>query len=178
MSREDNFKAGGPYGEGRAALNDERKLESAHRKALFLKAYEQWGTILKSCELADVARKTVKNWISADIEFAQDFEEAKLTFGERLETIGLDRLLNPTAGRGTDLLLIAYLNANMAAKYKPQTNLNEASARDLIAEMKSWRKTQEGTAEKEIKELSPPMEQQLAHILDKRKALPEEDETE
>ena len=155
MSREDNFKAEGPYGEGRAALNEERKRESAHRKALFLKAYEQWGTVLKSCELADVARKTVKNWLSTDTEFAQDLEEAKMSFGERLEMIGLDRLENPAAGKGTDLLLIAYLNANMAAKQ---------------------RKTQVEPAKEEAKELSTPMEKQLAQILDKRKDAPEEDE--
>ena len=176
MSREDNFKAEGPYGEGRAALNEERKRESAHRKALFLKAYEQWGTVLKSCELADVARKTVKNWLSTDTEFAQDLEEAKMSFGERLEMIGLDRLENPAAGKGTDLLLIAYLNANMAAKYKPQTDLNEGAARDLISEMKKWRKTQVEPAKEEAKELSTPMEKQLAQILDKRKDDPEEDE--
>ena len=42
--------------------NKERKDDAAKRKALFIAAYEEWGTVKKSAELAGITRKTFKNW--------------------------------------------------------------------------------------------------------------------
>jgi len=66
---------------------------------------------------------------------------------EMLEGIALDRVRNPDKNRGSDVLLLGLLNANLPSKYRPQFAMSEDSAKDLILE---WRK-----AVKEVKQDEP-----------------------
>jgi hypothetical protein len=151
--------------------NEERKDNSKKRKALFLTSYEEWGTVKTACTLSKVPKNTYKYWIVQDDQFAKDFHEAKVGFGETLEAIALDRVRNPDKGKGSDLLLLGLLNANMPQKYRPNMAMNEDSARDVIAELRkiSREKQTNGPAEEQVGELTDPMKEELANILEKRK---------
>jgi len=98
-----------------------------------------------------------------------------------LEGLALERVKNPDRGRGSDLLLIGLLNANWPAKYRPQVTMDQDSAREVLNEMKRWRKegiVESGsvTSEAGVTDLSPPVEKQLSDILDKRGSAPKEKE--
>ena len=150
--------------------NKERKQDAVKRKALFLAAYEEWGTIKKSCELSGITRKTFKNWNYTDTEFSNDMAEAKRTFGETLEAIALDRVKNPDKNRGSDVLLLGLLNANMPAKYRPSIAMDQDSAKELITE---WRKASQSVNKDKSPEEEPlpaSVEDTLTEILTRKKA--------
>ena len=152
-----------------------KKEQAARRKVLFLKVFEEWGTIRKACEVAGVPRGTYDRWNAEDIDFSKDIDAARKAFAESLEEIALDRVRNPDKGKGTDILLLGLLNANMPQKFRPQLAMNEDSAKELIVE---WRK-----AAKEVKRDGPTeesaglpedVEKTLAKILEKRGNAPKE----
>ena len=161
--------------EGRS--NAQRKEDAAKRKELFLLAYEEWGTIKKACEVAGIARDTYGTWTQTDLGFGKKMDMVRQAFAESLETIALERVRNPDKGKGSDVLLLGLLNANMPAKYRPQYAMNEDSAKELIFE---WRKAAKEMA-KEIpgqkdEVLSSGVEQTLTEILEKRGKSPKEKE--
>jgi type IV secretory pathway VirD2 relaxase len=87
---------------------------------------------------------------------------------------------NPDKNRGSDILLIGLLNANMPSKYRPQFAMSEDSAKDLIIE---WRKAAKDvervarpTKDGNGAELPTSVEQTLAEILEKRRSAPKERE--
>jgi hypothetical protein len=153
-----------------ARSNTERKNDAAKRKAFFLATYEEWGTIKRACEVADITRKTYKNWLFRDAAFSSDMAEARRAFGEMLEGIALERVMNPDKGKGSDLLLLGMLNANMSEKYRPTMALNEDSAREVISELRkiSREKHTEAPVEKDRGELSDPYKKQLVELLEKK----------
>jgi len=156
------------FHEAARKLNEDNREESARRKALFLKAYGEYGTVLKACEVAGIARNTYVKWQAADHEFSKDLDQRKQAFGENLEGIALERVKNPDKNRGSDILLLGLLNANLPAKYRPQIAISEDAAKDLIFE---WRK-----ASKEVQKhrddsptaLPPQVEDTLQEILERR----------
>jgi hypothetical protein len=148
--------------------NEERSRDAAKRKEIFLSAYEEWGTVKKACEVAGISRMSYRNWEKADPEFVKHFDLMKQSFAESLEEIALQRVQNPDKNRGSDVLLLGLLNANMPQKYRPQVAINEDSAKELISE---WRKAsqvvkREGSEEEE--KLPVGVEKVLEEILEKR----------
>tara|TARA_R100000306_G_C4357593_1_gene133596 strand:- start:349 stop:879 length:531 start_codon:yes stop_codon:yes gene_type:complete len=156
--------------------NEERKEARQKRMEIFLSAYEEWGTIKKACEITNVSRDAYLRWHSEDFDFVRRFDTMKQSFAESLETIALDRVKNPDKGKGSDILLLGLLNANMPAKYRPQLAVNEDSAKELIIE---WRKASKEIA-KELPplenggELAPNVKKTLSEILEKRGKAPKE----
>lgn len=148
--------------------NAERKVGAAKRKKLWLLAFEEHGTIKMACDVAGIARNTYIGWMQHDLEFVKVYEDMKRSFAESLEGIALDRVKNPDKGKGSDVLLITLLNANMPAKYRPQVAMNEDYAKELIFE---WRKAAKEIAKEIPKDevLSEDVEQTLTDILAKRK---------
>jgi|TARA_R110000751_G_scaffold293800_1_gene401519 hypothetical protein len=159
-----------------ADINASRKVAAAARKRTFVRAIEEWGTVKKACEITKVTRGTYKEWHARDWEFAGAVSEARFSFAESLEGLALERVTNPDKNRGSDVLLLGLLNANMPQKYRPQISMNEDSARELIIE---WRKASQ-VVKKDVpveeKELSAPVEQTLAEILTRRGNVPEKNE--
>jgi len=156
--------------------NESRKVAAAALKRAFLQAMEEWGTIKKACEVTKIPKTVYQHWHKDDWDFAQAVSVARFSFAESLEGLALERVKNPDKGRGSDVLLLGLLNANMPQKYRPQVSMNEDSARELITE---WRKAsqvikKEGPAEGE--ELSAPVEQTLTEILARRGNAPEKRE--
>jgi hypothetical protein len=145
-----------------------RGMETEERQRLFLVALGEWGTIHKACRVMDMTRWAYRTWVAEDPGFSQRVDGAKVDFGESLEDIALDRIRNPDKGKGSDILLIGLLNANLPHKYRPAAALDHDSAKELIVE---WRK-----AVKQVKVddgpvedgLPAPIERTLAEILEKR----------
>jgi hypothetical protein len=175
-----------PGSENRAAMgsmfvgqnNSERKVSMERRKKTFLAAYEEWGTTRAACHAAGVTRRTYTRWHQDDDVFVKELDLVKLAFAESLEELALERVRNPDKGRGSDILLIGLLNANMPSKYRPQFAMSEDSAKELIVE---WRKASRDvsrvarpTKDENGAELPTSVEQTLSEILTKRSNAPKE----
>lgn len=159
----------------RSRSNASRTADVVKRKALYLKAYDEFGNVRGATKAVGISRETLRRWIREDPEFMGAVEDVRQEFGEYLESIALERVKNPDKGRGSDLLLLALLNANLPQKYRPQIALSEDNAKELILE---WRKA----AMKDVKEevVSDPLpagvEQTLNELLEKRGSAPVKDE--
>ena len=158
--------------------NDQRKDDMAKRKKKFLDSFEACGTIRGACNIVGVARPTYHRWVVEDADFAKEFDQRRVAFAESLEELALDRVRNPDKNRGSDLLLIGLLNANMPAKYRPQVAMSEDSAKDLIIE---WRKASRevvkaASSEKPGEDLAPNISDTLTEILARRGNAPKETE--
>ena len=136
------------------------------RQEKFLDAMRGCGTIMRSCASTGIPRRTYRRWVSDDPEFRDAVEVARLEFGEYLEGVALERVLNPDKGHGTDVLLITMLNANNPQKYRPQGIQEQDAARELLGELR--RLGREVKVEGKVEELAAPIERTLTEILEKR----------
>ena len=155
---------------------DKRAIEL--RKSLVINALEEWGTVRMACSNSEIPRRTYRQWLMDDPEFSVNIDLARHAFAESLEELALDRVRNPDKGKGSDILLLGLLNANMPAKFRPQLALNEDSAKELIVE---WRKAakevkKEKPAEDGVVVLNEDVEKTLAEILEKRGTAPKQTE--
>jgi len=147
-----------------------REVARKKKQEIFLAALSEWGTLRKALHLSKLAYDTYKTWHARDYEFAKRCEEARFSFAETLEELALERVLNPDKSRGSDLLLIALLNANNPKKYRPQLQMSDESSKELINE---WRKAAQEVAKQRSEvsdgvELPEPVENVLTEILNKR----------
>ena len=150
-------------------LNNEEKASDANdRKALFLKAIEEHGTVLSACRVAGVPRGTYQRWTQTDPDFVRTLGYSRMSFAESLEDLALNRVRNPDKNRGSDVLLIGLLNANMPQKYRPQIEMSEDSAKDLIHEWRTAAREVKKDAPAEGVEIPAAVEKTLAEILEKR----------
>ena len=149
--------------------NAQRKEDGARRKAIFLTAFEEWGTVKKGCEAAGVSREAYSWWHRTDPEFAKRVDLMRQSFAESLEALALDRVKNPDKNRGSDVLLLGLLNANMPAKYRPSVAMDQDSAKELITE---WRKASRAVSKDKSPEAEPlpaSVEDTLTEILTRKK---------
>ena len=148
------------------------------RKELFLEALNSYGTIKEACAAAKLPRPTYRRWVSQDLEFANKVDEAKTIYGEYLEGVMRQRIENPGKGIGGDVLLMFALNGLMPHKYRPQSVMNDESAKEVISEWRDFVKKskKDGPAEKGTEELAENVEKTLAEILDKRGNAPEKEQ--
>ena len=149
--------------------NAQRKEDSEKRKAIFLDEFEEWGTIKKGCEAAGITRVAYGGWLKTDPEFAKQVDLTRLSFAESLEMVALDRVKNPDKNRGSDVLLLGLLNANMPAKYRPSVAMDQDSAKELITE---WRKASQSVNKDKPPEEEPlpaSVEDTLTEILTRKK---------
>ena len=145
-------------------------LDREGRKRVLIATLEEYGTIRKACEVSGVPRKTYDVWNRDDPEFSVSMDLARRSFAESLEELALERVKNPEKGKGSDVLLLGLLNANMPHKFRPQLALNEDSAKELITE---WRKAakevkRDKPAQDEAAVLNEDVEKTLAEILQKK----------
>ena len=162
----------------RNRTNVERTQDKEKRKALFLVAYEEVGNVRGAVKAVQVGRHTYERWVREDPEFMRAVEKAKQAFGEYLEELALERVRNPDKNRGSDVLLLALLNANLPAKFRPQVALSEDSAKDLIIE---WRQAAKAVRKEEeggdgSSPLPVSVEQTLSELLERRKDRPEKED--
>ena len=148
--------------------NEQRKEDAAKRRELFLLAIEEWGNVKKACEITGIAKDTYGTWTQTDPEFSKRMDIARRAFGEALELLAYDRVKNPDKGRGSDVLLLGLLNANMPWKYRPQFAMNEDGGKELIFEWRKAAKEMANAAPKKDGELPSGVEDTLTEILEKR----------
>ena len=117
--------------------NKQRKDDAVLRKQEFLRAVEDRGTIYGACVATGIPRGTYNRWRAEDLAFGRELEEARGIAAEQVEQILIDSIKNPEKYKDLKPLLpLAYLNANMAWKYKPQVALNEDTAKEVIHELR------------------------------------------
>lgn len=143
-------------------------VEKEEEQQRFLDAYAKEGSLLAARRVTGITRWRYRQWVSDDPGFSGRLDDAKGDFGESLEGLALERVRNPDKSRGSDVLLIGLLNANLPHKYRPTQTMDTDAAKELIVE---WRKAakqakesmkgQEGVDE----ELSAPIERTLMEIL-------------
>ena len=157
--------------------NAERREDKGVRKAAFLRAFRAVGTRNGAFRIAKITKGTYDTWIADDPEFMRAVADAQVAFGEYLEEIALERVKNPDKNRGSDVLLLGLLNANLPTKFRPQFAMSEDSAKDLIIE---WRKAARDRVReekvREPEELPVSVERTLTELLEKRRDAPEKDE--
>ena len=167
-------KDSGRYNVG--LTNDERREAKEMRQASFLRAYRKIGTRSGAFRVAKISKDTYEKWMKTEPDFMREVSEARQAFGEYLEEIALERVKNPDKNRGSDVLLLGLLNANLPQKFRPQFAMGEDSAKDLIIE---WRKAAQSIkrgdgAEREREELPVSVERTLTELLEKRRDAPEQ----
>ena len=88
---------------------------------------------------------------------AERFQLAKEEYRESLEALAMSRLKDPKGNQGSDLLLMAMLNARWPERYRQNSESKDASAKEALNEIremhKAWKaKLEAETVEGEIAE--------------------------
>ena len=147
-------------------------MKKEEDQARFLEAYAREGSLLAARRVTGITRWSYRQWVIDEPGFSHRVDECKADFGESLEGLALERVRNPDKNRGSDVLLMGLLNANLPHKYRPAQAMDTDAAKELIVE---WRKAAQqakasmkaqGTSEEP---LSAPIEQTLIEILANRK---------
>lgn len=112
-----------------------REAETAHRKHLFLTAFEECGRVTKAAQIARINRCTHYDWHDRDPEYARAFQELRDRIVDVLEDEAIRRAVEgvdrPLIGRVakdkdgvittfrhySDSLLILLLRANCPQRY-------------------------------------------------------------
>ena len=123
--------------EGHGLRGESMKRVMADNKAKLIKAVEEFGGNMKAIKAAGISARTYRLWMKDDPDFKEDLERARIAFGEGMLEEAIDRIKNPDKGKGSDVLLIAILNAYMSHVFRPTTIVGEDTAKVLITE---WRK--------------------------------------
>ena len=102
----------------------------------FLLAFRGTGTVLQAA--AGICDRTmVYYWRKNDCQgFNARFEKAQHSFREYLEQLALHRIKDPTGNRGSDVLLLALLNANYPEKYRPNVVVDADAAKAVLAALR------------------------------------------
>ena len=112
--------------------NDTVKKRTLDKQNRFLQAYSAAGTVTVAASAAGIHRDTVYRWASSDTGgFRGRFGAAKAEFADHIEAIALERVKSE---QGSDLLLIALLNAHKPEKYRA-TRVNKANRSMTVVKM-------------------------------------------
>ena len=97
-----------------------------------------YGTIGKACQESGVNRESVRRWRNDDVlGFHDRFLQAQASYGDYLEDMVHDRLENPTGNRGSDVLLMARLNAEKPEKWSRSLKLTHDVPNELIQQLRA-----------------------------------------
>ena len=103
----------------------------------WLEAYAELGTITQACEIAQVGRTTVFDWLHADVEgFKARHAQAQETFTDGLEREMWSRIADPSGNRGSDILLMFALKSRRPDVYRELTIVVDEKAVDAMSELK------------------------------------------
>lgn len=131
-----------------------RQNFTAKKKAAFLTAYVECGTITHAVRAAKVSRQTHYVWLKKDPEYARDFAEAEQAAGEMLEREARRRAIEgvqePIVYQGkvtatklvySDVLLMFLLKGAMPEKYRERQEIRgEINIRDITERLEAGRK--------------------------------------
>ena len=89
------------------------------RQDRFLSNFANFGTIRIAADATGIDRESVRWWRNNDVlGFAERFRAAQEAYADYLEHLAHERVTHPNGRTGSDILLIAMLNANRPDKYK------------------------------------------------------------
>lgn len=91
---------------------------TAKKRARFLDALREHGTVYAACQASGVPRTTVYRWREDDADFAAAWDAAIEDVTDMLEREAIRR-----ATEGSDTLMIFLLKANRPEKYRETNNL-------------------------------------------------------
>ena len=126
-----------------------REQNTLDAQETFLSSMGSYGTIGKACFESGVNRESVRRWRNDDVlGFAERFQVAVAAYGDYLEDMVHDRLENPTGNRGSDVLLMARLNAERPEKWSRNIKLTHDVPNELIQQLRALQQlgTQEPAA--------------------------------
>jgi len=93
--------------------------KQAINQHVFLKTFEAAGTNRAAAKSVGITVHAVGIWKREDqLGFNARFNKAVETFADSLEDIAMARIKDPTGNRGSDVLLLAMLNAHKPEKYR------------------------------------------------------------
>ena len=92
------------------------------------------GSIRAVAPGANITRQQVYIWLRDDMyHFKSRYEQAANSFRDRLQDIAVNRIEDPTGNRGSDVLLMALLNAHWPEKYRRDSVIvNIDVAKDVL----------------------------------------------
>ena len=123
------------------------QLPSWTRQEQVLEGFSALGNLTAACESAGVARKTAEHWRRTDaLGFAGRLEAARGGFGDRLESLAWSLVKKMKPG-SNPTLLICLLNATLPGRYRVQTAIDPATARDTLSELRQLASSSPGAAE-------------------------------
>ena len=134
----------------------------------FLNGLKETGTILNGLRRAGVKRWTYHDWMSTDPTFPDRVLDARQEFAEALVEVIVGLVMDPETVKKVPVLAITLLNANLPNKYRPQSIVQDETARDLLREWRKAARENPKTVGSVEKELDIPVNQQIDEIL-KRK---------
>jgi len=114
-------------------------LKTSLRQEAFLAMFPKCGTISGTAKALGITPDSAHSWIKTNhLGFRDRMVEARQRFGEFLEDMALQRVMNPSFNGkiGSDLLLIALLNANMPAKYRANQPVPDDTAKEILQELR------------------------------------------
>ena len=114
------------------------------RQHAFLAAYPMYGSIVATANAIGVPVGTCYRWVSPGSTtfkgmdlFGEGFKEAQKAFADTLEALAWSRVTDPSGNRGSDVLLLALLNANHPAKWRPNVTISDTdAAKSILAELR------------------------------------------
>ena len=107
-----------------------RNLSPSGRKHRFLREFERVGTLSAGRRAAGVSYLDILEWFDDDI-FRQRFREAKLAFGDRLEELLMERILEKQDGPTLRLKV----RGELVSKYNPGLEPDTDEARSAMKEL-------------------------------------------
>ena len=114
-----------------------RKAQQLENQGTFLRLFGQLGTIQAAAEGTGLDRQAHYDWISGDAQgYRARWEDARQRWRETLEQKAMDRINDPQGNRGSDVLLLAMLNAAWPEKYRQNVVVVDDTAKDLLARLR------------------------------------------
>ena len=114
---------------------------TVQRQQAFLNSYAIVGEITTAATAAGISRIAVWYWREADAHgFKRRFEDAVQGYGDSLERLAMERLETPAGNRGSDVLLIALLNANRPEKYRQNVTITDDRGKEVLNKLSERRK--------------------------------------
>ena len=107
------------------------------RQDRFLEKYTELGRINHSAAATGIHVDTHGDWVRENVGgYRKRWEAAQQAWREALEKRALARIDDPQGNRGSDVLLLAMLNAAWPDKYRPGVIVADDTAKDLLAELR------------------------------------------
>ncbi len=97
------------------ATFDKNTLE---RQEKFLASFPDYGSVAETCRAVGITAECHRLWLKNDAQgYVERWSLAQEEYGGFLEHLAHKRVLSPDGKTGSDILLIAMLNANKPDKY-------------------------------------------------------------